>query len=752
MANAAVAGTGLLLAAFFVFYLGRAGGSDLRRFVTDLVHVPIGMLVTALGLRVVLRGRGGRRIRRAWTFITVAFACRLIAQVLWFLEDAVHGPPEFPAGADYWFIAFVPFMFAGLLLLPDERRSRVERIKLSLDALIVAAGASMILWYLLLGPLFVDHDVPVHRVAVAAAQPVGDLLLVLALAMLMMGRSAAADPAVRLLTAAITLFIVADAAYGYLQLHVGFGGGMWPDLFWLSGEYLLALAAHRTYRQGREAPRPAGRLGRINWLPYGAIALAYAVLGYLAREQGMYPLGGMIIGAILLTVLVVVRQMFVLRENHDMAVTDPLTGLANRILINNRVADLVAQPPRADRCSAVLLIDLDKFKPINDTYGHEAGDAVLQAAAVALRSVIRSGDTAGRLGGDEFAVILRGLPDSATAERIAQRLVEALRTPVVLGDLVLGVEASVGVAVYDGHEPLEADQLLHRADLAMYAAKRSGRARYQLYDAELDPGARDAELRRAIENDELALHYQPVVALSGSTGVEAGEIVAVEALVRWNHPTRGLLMPGAFVEMAEETGAIVPMGEWVLREACRQAAEWSGCVPGADRVRLSVNLSPQQVKQADLPAVVTGVLAETGFPADRLLLEITESTALEPDEQTISRLEALRGQGIRFAVDDFGTGYSALSYLSRLPVSILKIDRSFIAGITEQPRARRVAEALVHLGLAFDLQVVAEGIETAEQAELLAAMGCGFGQGYHFHRPLKPIAAVEALRAVLRTA
>lgn len=735
VADAAAVGTGLLLTAFLVFYLGRWGSGEQRQFLTNMVHIPIAMTYTLLGLCIVLRGKRTPHVRRAWGFITAAFFCRLVAQISWFIEDSLLGDPRFPAFADHWFIAFVPFMFVGLLMMPADRRSRIDRIKLSLDALIVAVGAFIVLWYLLLGPLVVNHGVPLYQSIYSAALPVGDLLLVLALAMLLLRRSGGIDHALGLLVAAVALFVVADIAYGYLQMHVGYSGGTWPDLFWLGGGFLLVLATHRTYRQTYNPPDPTSRRATVNWLPYGAIALAYGVLGYMAREQGIYPLGGMIIGAILLTGLVIARQMYVLRENHDLAVTDPLTGLANRTRINDRVADLTAQPPRAGRCAAVMLIDLDRFKPINDTYGHEAGDAVLQAAGVALRSVIRTGDTAGRLGGDEFAVILRDLPDVNAAERVAQRLVEALRTPVVLGDLVLSVEASIGVAILDGGSTTaDADHLLRQADLAMYAAKRSGRSRYQLYDPELDAGTRDLRLRQAIADDELMLHYQPAVRLDGPP-----DILGVEALVRWNHPEQGLLMPGAFIDLAEETGAIVPLGQWVLREACRQAAEW--------QVMLSVNLSPQQVKQADLVDVVTAVLAETGYPADHLVLEITESVVLEPDAATIARLQALRDMGIRLAVDDFGTGYSALSYLQQLPVTILKIDRSYITDVVDDPRAWRIADAIVRLGLAFDLDVVAEGIESAAQARTLAEMGCRIGQGYHFHRPLPPAEAAAVIRA-----
>ncbi|WP_305790269.1 putative bifunctional diguanylate cyclase/phosphodiesterase [Symbioplanes lichenis] len=739
VAALAVRGGGVLLGGFVVFALGGWGSERLRTLVVDGAYVPMSVLILLLALRVVVRGGLEPAARRAWTILTAAFLCRVVAHVSWFVEDGVLGDPPFPSVADYFFLLFVPLMLAGLLLLPAVRRSRAERVKLALDSFIVLVGAAVVLWYLALGPILVSHGAGVAEVLYTAALPAGDLLLVLALAMLLLRRVTTADPTVRLLAGAVALFVVGDVAYGYVQLHTGFAAGMWIDPVWLTGDYLLALAAHRRFRTRGPVAAPAGRTG-VNWLPYGAIALAYGTLGWLARGQGIYPLGGMILGAVLLTALVVARQMYALRENQILAVSDPLTGLANRTLVNRRLAEVTAQPPRDGRCTAVLLIDLDRFKPINDMYGHEAGDAVLNAVAVALRAVIRAGDTAGRLGGDEFAVVLTQLPGPSAAERIAQRLVDALRTPVILGDRVLAVEASIGVALHSPGDPAgDGDELLRRADTAMYTAKRSGRGRYQVYTPELDSRARDAALRRAVEAGELVLHYQPIVDLA------TGHVIAVEALVRWNHPVRGLLMPGAFVDLAEETGAVVPMGEWVLREACGQVAAWHAGVPGAEHLKVSVNLSPQQVVRADLVDVISGILGETGLSPAHLVLEITEGGVLEPDDLTVARLEALRDLGIRIAVDDFGTGYSALSYLRRLPVDTLKIDRSFVTGIERDPDARSVAEAVVRLGMAFHMAVVAEGIETAEQARELADMGCGLGQGYHFHRPLVADAVPAAL-------
>ncbi|MEV4642133.1 bifunctional diguanylate cyclase/phosphodiesterase [Actinoplanes sp. NPDC049548] len=743
-ADAAVAGSGLLLAAFLVWYAGGWGGETLRAYVTDGIYPPIALLFTVLGVRVVRRGGLEPRARRAWGFITAAFFCQLVAHTSWFVEDAVLHTDAYPSFADYWFLAFVPFLLIGLVLLPGVHRSRRDKIKLALDALIVGASSFMVLWYLVLGPLVVTEGASPAGLFYSAALPVGDLVLVVALAAVLLRRTEITQAPIRLLAGGVAVYVVADVYYSYVQLHAGFVGGSWPDLFWLSGCYLFTLSAHRQCRRSRAARDGVPeRRATINWLPYGAIGLAYGLLGVLAREQGMYPFGGMIVGAVLLTALVVARQMYALRENRQLAFTDALTGLANRTLVSERLAELSTQPVQDGRHAAVMVIDLDHFRALNDRYGQDAGDAVLAAVAGALRSELRAGDTAGRLGDDEFAVILPNLPDRAAAARIAERLVEALNTPVIHGEFLLTTGASIGVAVRDELTG-EGELLLQHADAAMGAAKRAGRNRYEFFTSELDTRGRDAELRQAIDDGDLVVLFQPAVDLSN------GSVVAVEALVRWRHPERGLLMPAEFIELAEETGAIVPLGEWVLREACREAARWRDTVPGTEHMRLSVNVSPAQVQQPALVDTIRTILTETGFPANRLVLELTEGVILEPDSHVVARLESLRRLGVSIAVDDFGTGYSALSYLRRLPVDILKIDRSFVTGIADDPQARTVAEAVVRLGMAFRMSVVAEGIETADQARILAAMGCGFGQGFHFCKPLHGRTAAQVLRRTYR--
>ncbi|MBU2663685.1 EAL domain-containing protein [Actinoplanes bogorensis] len=740
--TASVWGAGALLGLILVQFFTGWGSAGQAQLLNDLAYIPITLLTAALGLRLVVRGGLERPERRAWILLEVSFVLQVVAHAVSLAQNFVPTTPVYPAVSDYLYAAGIPFVVAGLLVMPVARRSGAERVKLLIDSLIVVAGACMALWYLEIGPLMQERGADPVVIAFSSAVPVLDLLLLFALITLLLRRPEA-GAAMGLLAGSMALKVVADSTYtiAAVQLGVYFRPGDWPFVLWALGAALSLFAVHHRLRADEQtAGRQHSRRGRLAWLPYVAVALAYGLLAFAARDQSLYRLGGMVVGAVALTGLVIARQMFAQRENRRLAVTDPLTGLSNRMLIAERLAEVVRQPMREGRHSAVILIDLDRFKPINDTYGHEAGDAVLKAVAVALRTVIRSGDTAGRLGGDEFAVVLPALPSRAAAESIAQRLVDALRTPVIFGELVLAVEASIGIAFRD-ETTTETLHLMVHADAAMYAAKRAGRGQYRVFTADMDTRAQDAELRRAVENDELVVHFQPVVDLS------TGTMVTVEALVRWNHPARGLLMPGAFIEVAEETGAVIPLGEWVLRDACRQAAAWRAEYPAeADALWLSVNLSARQVVLASLVDTIRGILDETGFPADRLVLELTESVVLQPDEPTVARLNTLREMGIGISVDDFGTGFAALSYLRLLPVSVLKIDRSFVDGIDTDPDAYAVAEAVVRLAQAYRLHVVAEGIETAEQARCLAEMGCGYGQGYHFARPM-PGPALASLLA-----
>jgi len=421
---------------------------------------------------------------------------------------------------------------------------------------------------------------------------------------------------------------------------------------------------------------------------------------------------------------------------------DPLTGLPNRALFADRVEHALASARRTDTRAAVIFGDLDDFKLVNDTLGHAAGDDLLRMLAQRLRACIRDSDTVARLGGDEFAVLLeRTDPDDA--ELMARRIIESLGAPLTLMDRQMAPRVSLGIAVSDA-DARDPETLMRNADVAMYAAKRRGLGGLAHFEASMQTtAARDFEmadeLERAVADGRLELHYQPIVDL------DTEEIAGVEALVRWNHPRHGLLAPLRFIPLAEQTGAIVPIGRWVLHEACRQAGAWDRGRASSRPLRVCVNVSTRQLDDPGLVDDVRAALAGGGIRPEQLVLELTESLLIEDVERTHSRLDELKAVGVRLAVDDFGTGYSALSYLRRFPLDVLKIDRSFVDGLQHGNEQSNIVQALIELGSALDLDVVAEGIEQPEQLSELHRMRSNYGQGFLFARPQ----TADALTALL---
>jgi diguanylate cyclase (GGDEF)-like protein/PAS domain S-box-containing protein len=443
-------------------------------------------------------------------------------------------------------------------------------------------------------------------------------------------------------------------------------------------------------------------------------------------------------------------------DRHDLeeqlrhqAFHDPLTGLANRARFMDRLEHELARSTRRGRTAAVLFLDLDDFKSVNDALGHTAGDELIVAVAERLGRCVRPGDTLARFGGDEFVLLVEEVAGTEEAMEIADRLIEALRAPFVLDMQEVFVRASIGVALSRRGLP-RADELLRRADVAMYAAKARGKGRCEAYDPEMQASALErltlmGDLQRAVEREEFVLRYQPLVELS------TGRIAGVEALIRWQHPLRGLMQPDDFVRLAEETGLIVPIGRWVLREACAQARRWQTAFPSAPPLTVAVNVSAKQIHGAGLNDAVWEALRDAGLDPTALVLEITESVMMQHTEDAIERMKELKQLGVRLAVDDFGTGYSSLSYLQRFPIDVLKIDKSFVDGIGSEEKETELAQAIVDMARALHMEIVAEGIERVEQLERLRQLRCDLGQGYYFAHPLD-VTAIDELLAASRPA
>ena len=417
---------------------------------------------------------------------------------------------------------------------------------------------------------------------------------------------------------------------------------------------------------------------------------------------------------------------------------DYLTELPNRQLFMDRLGQALRRTGRRHKRIAVLFMDLDGFKVVNDSLGHQVGDLLLTVVAQRLRRCLRPEDTLARFGGDEFVMMIEGLDDPAQAVRVAERITEELRRPFIMEGRDLYVIASIGISLGDArtHDP---DDLLREADTAMYRVKDEGGdfrvfnpAMYKRAFSRLEV---ENDLRRAIEQEEFVIHYQPMVDL------QTGELWGMEALVRWDHPEQGLLEPSEFVPVAEESGLVIPMGEQILRDACFRAKEWQEENPRIPSLVMSVNFSASQLSRLDLADTVERVLGETGLEGSCLILDITETVYVKVLAGNMAILDRLRGLGMRFSIDDFGAGYSSLSYLKRLPADAIKIDQSFVQGLGENVEDTAVVHMIIELAHTLGLEVIAEGVETEKQATLLKEMGCDFAQGYHFAKPLPPEAA-----------
>ena len=444
--------------------------------------------------------------------------------------------------------------------------------------------------------------------------------------------------------------------------------------------------------------------------------------------------------AVLVDVHDVTEQNALEGQLRHQAFHDPLTGLANRPLFNDRVDHALDVARLTRRGIAILLLDLDRFKTINDSLGHSTGDELLVAVGERIVRCLRSGDTAARLGGDEFVILLEDVGELSEATSLATRIIEELSEPFALSGREVAIRGSIGIVLHRSGS-ISVDELVRNADAAMYAAKGAGTGSWRVFEAAMHQAAVkrlevEAQLRTAVERNELVVHYQPLIDLVD------GDVVGHEALVRWQHPTRGLVAPMEFVPIAEETGLIVPIGSWVLEQACAAAASWPARDNG-DPVQISVNLSARQLFDPHLIDTVRSVVSRTGLEPGQLTLEITESVLMEDTDLAVLQLNALKGVGVQIAIDDFGTGYSSLSYLRSFPVDVLKIDKSFTDTVAVDIEGACFVQAILHLAQVLRVTTVAEGVEHADQAERLRELGCDRAQGFHFGRPSADVRCVR---------
>jgi diguanylate cyclase (GGDEF)-like protein len=692
----------------------------------------IGMGAILLGIRRQAPARPG-----SWRFVALALALLAAGDTVYSIMAFAGVEPPYPSVADIAYLGAYVALILGVAGLIKGRVPGSDRTAL-IDAAILSAGAASVFWIAVVHPSLVGSGDPLVWM-VSMAYPGMDILL-LALGLRVLLSSASRPRFLQVLMAGIGLYFVADVIYA---------ANMYPDWLdagWIVGVLLIGVAAlHPSVADGIDVLRAdeAGGLSRGRFALLGASALiAPAVLVLWEVQSGDDIVVGLIVAWTIVFGLVLVRLATTVDElgvtltqrgrlQGDLAYQanhDPLTQLANRLLFETRLTAAVKAAPEA---TALIFLDLDDFKTINDTLGHATGDELLRILAGRVQRGLRRSDLAARLGGDEFAILVEGCDDPATARAVAERALTALRAPVTLGTRQHHMHASAGVAM--GHAGSTAMDLMRDADVAMYQAKSHGKDQVEAFEAAMHTGViRGYELRTeladAIQTNAFELHYQAAVNL------DTGAIVGAEALVRWNHPERGLLGPQDFIPQAESSGLIHALGRWILREACETATRWPDRLDG-QRPALSVNLSAAQVLEPGIVADVAAILAETGLPANKLILEVTESALIEL-EVARTALLGLRELGVLLALDDFGTGYSSLSYLASLPFDIVKIDQAFVAGIGQHARVDALFVGIVGLCDALDLVTVTEGIERKAQLDRVVELGCHLGQGYLFARPV----------------
>jgi diguanylate cyclase (GGDEF)-like protein len=722
-----------------------------RELIGDLFFYPVGVAAIFAAVGASRRCAAQPRLRSAWRLLALASVFYLAGDVAQTIYE-LSGPLPFPSVADGFYLLFYPLILCGLLRFPGGRRDLGARVRLMLDLAIVAIGGAAVVMYVVLGPTVAQSGPDPLQSGISIAYPVGDMVLLVGLGSVLLRRTAVSSArALQSFAGGLLFFVAADLVYGYIQLHSTYQGGDPVDSLWMIAIALFAVAgAAQTTPLATTEVIAEDQPHHASWAPYVAVAIGFGLLLFNERHQRLLPDASLVIAAVLLATLVSVRQFLAQRDLlHTQgrlsyqSLHDALTGLPNRALVIDRAEQMLARARRSRTPVAALYVDIDGFKHINDSFGHATGDELLSVVAARLSGIVREADTVGRLGGDEFVVLLEDHTLDAGPELVAERMCQVLGQPIDLQGTkgrTVSVTASIGIALGQRDS---ADDLLRDADFALYEAKGAGKNRWVMFESRMQTAAQDLlelemDLKEALDAGQFFLLYQPTFDLQSET------IKGIEALIRWRHPVRGVIPPDAFIPLAEETGLIVPIGRWVLRTACQQAAAWHR---HGRPLGMAINVSARQLDQPSLVQDVADTLASTGLEPAALTLEITETTLMRDAEAAARRCHALKALGVRLAVDDFGTGYSSLAYLRQFPVDALKIDRSFISGIAASGDSKALIHTLVQLGKTLGLETLGEGIEERAQLRELQREKCDSGQGFLFARPLE-VDAIEELLGV----
>jgi len=717
------------------------------------------VLYSALGMASVACILIGIRLHRptdrlGWYFLALAGACFTLGDDAGtFYSSVLHVSVPFPSAADALYLAGYPFLFAGVLRLTRSPNRSVRRED-SADAAIIAIGALAISWHFLMNSYVHDSTLNTFGMLVNLAYPIMDIALVFLVFRTLLFR-ASKQPFHKFLAAAMMVMFVSDFTYDLLVLHNSYTPGNAVDAGFLIEYVLIGVAAlHPSMAAGIPDAEGAGAAGSskvasnrhrmpavivAGFIPPAILVLTTS-LGLAANVPVMAGLCVAVFAVICLRMIWLISritdQSLELKENEanlrHMAFHDELTGLPNRLLLRDLVKQALASTTRSGRGVALCFGDLDGFKTINDTLGYRVGDTVLAKVGTLLESIVRPGDTVARIGGDEFAVLVVGVTDQDAVMRLANRIVSVLHEAVEFEGEQAGISISVGVAFADS--TTSAEQLISEADAAMHEAKSNRKNHVEVFESSMR--ARlftrleyTSRFRGSLDRSEFFLNFQPIFSIGDR------HLRGFEALIRWQHPTFGVVAPLDFIPVAEETGFIIPLGRWILFEACRQMAVWTALTD--EPLTVAVNVSRRQLTSPHLVDDVRTALAVTGVRPQQLILEVTESVLMEDPEQVNSALTALRALGIRISVDDFGTGYSSLNHLQEFPADVLKIDKSFVDKLNvSEPGASAVVASIIGLAHRLDLEVVAEGIEREDQFDRLSELSCDYGQGYLMARPL----------------